>query len=69
MVDITEGHEGWIIRSIFELYTFFRGNDIQETSLLSKEGKKVWFSWVNSIMPNGNYVGVGLDVTRYKNGK
>jgi hypothetical protein len=38
-----------------------------ETSLLNKAGKKVWFSWVNSMLPNGNYVGVALDITRYKN--
>jgi hypothetical protein len=37
-----------------------------ETSLLNKEGKKVWFTWANSMLPNGNYVGVALDITKYK---
>jgi len=38
-----------------------------ECSLVTKDGKKLWFNWVNSILPNGNYMGVGLDITKYKN--
>ena len=33
----------------------------------NKDGKKVWFNWVTSMLPNGNYMGVGLDITKYKN--
>jgi PAS domain S-box-containing protein len=61
--------EGWISRDYILNYPNILPKEIisMETSLLNKEGKKVWFSWVNSMLPNGNYVGVGLDVTRYKN--
>ena len=61
--------EGWINREYILNYPNILPKEIIsiETSLLDKEGKKVWFNWVNSILPNGNYMGVGLDVTRYKN--
>jgi len=61
--------EGWISREYILNYPNILPKEIMsiETSLLNKEGKKVWFSWVNSILPNGNYVGVALDITRYKN--
>jgi PAS domain S-box-containing protein len=60
--------EGWISRDYILNYPNILQNEIMsmETSLANKEGKQVWLSWVNSILPNGNYVGVGLDVTRYK---
>lgn len=62
--------EGWISRDYILNYPNILPKEIisMETSLLDKEGKKVWFSWANSLLPNGNYVGVGLDVTKYKNG-
>jgi len=61
--------EGWISRDYILNYPNILPKEIMsmETSLLNKEGKKVWFSWVNSLLPNGNYVGVALDITRYKN--
>jgi PAS domain S-box-containing protein len=64
-------HEGWISREYILNYPNILPKEIMsiETNLLTKEGKKVWFSWVNSMLPNGNYVGVGLDVTRYKTEK
>jgi hypothetical protein len=37
-----------------------------ESSLVTKDGKKLWVNWVNSILPNGNYMGVALDITKYK---
>jgi PAS domain S-box-containing protein len=60
--------EGWISREYILNYPNILPKEIMsmETNLLNKEGKKVWFSWVNSMLPNGNYVGVALDVTRYK---
>ena len=60
--------EGWISREYILNYPNILPKEIMsiETSVLNKEGKKVWFSWVNSILPNGNYVGVALDITRYK---
>jgi PAS domain S-box-containing protein len=62
--------EGWISREYILNYPNILPKEIMsmETSLLNKEGKIVWFSWVNSLLPNGNYVGVALDITRYKNG-
>jgi PAS domain S-box-containing protein len=61
--------EGWISRDYILNYPNILRNELvsMETSLTSKDGKKVWFSWANSMLPNGNYVGVGLDVTKYKN--
>jgi len=60
--------DGWISRDYILNYPNILPKEIMavETSLQTKDGKKVWFSWVNSILPNGNYVGVALDVTRYK---
>jgi PAS domain S-box-containing protein len=62
--------DGWINRDYILNYPNILPKEMMsmETSLLTKEGKKVWFSWVNSMLPNGNYVGVALDITRYKNG-
>jgi PAS domain S-box-containing protein len=37
-----------------------------ETSLVNKSGKKMWFKWANTMLPNGSYVGVALDITKYK---
>jgi len=61
--------DGWISRDYILNYPNILPKEIvsMETSLLSKEGKKIWFSWANSMLPNGNYVGVALDVTKYKN--
>jgi PAS domain S-box-containing protein len=61
--------DGWISRDYILNYPNILPKEIRsmETSLLNKEGQKVWFSWVNSMLPNGNYVGVALDITRYKN--
>lgn len=61
-------HEGWISRDYILNYPNILPKEIMamETSVLSKDGKKVWFSWANSILPNGSYVGVALDVTKYK---
>jgi PAS domain S-box-containing protein len=61
--------DGWISKDYILNYPNIVPKEIAsiETSLLSKEGKKVWFNWVNSMLPNGNYVGVALDITKYKN--
>lgn len=62
--------EGWISREYILNYPNILPKEIMamETSAISKDGHKVWFSWVNSMLPNGNYMGVGLDITRYKKG-
>lgn len=60
--------DGWISRDYILNYPNILQKEIMsmETSLMTKDGKKVWFSWANSMLANGSYVGVGLDVTRYK---
>ena len=61
--------DGWISRDHILNYPNILPKELMsmETSLLTKEGKKVWFSWANSMLPNGNCVGVALDITKYKN--
>jgi PAS domain S-box-containing protein len=61
--------DGWISKEYILNYPNIIPKEIMsmETSVLSKDGKKVWFNWVNSMLPNGSYVGVALDITRYKN--
>jgi PAS domain S-box-containing protein len=61
--------DGWISRDHILNYPNIVPKEILsiETSLVSKDGKKVWLNWVNSILPNGNYMGLGLDITKYKN--
>lgn len=61
--------EGWISRDYILNYPNMIPSEIAsiECSLTTKDGKKLWFNWANSILPNGNYMGVGLDITKYKN--
>lgn len=63
-------HGGWIDRDYIFNYPNILPKEItsMETSLLSKEGKTVWLNWSNSLLPNGSYVGVALDITKYKKG-
>jgi PAS domain S-box-containing protein len=62
-------HEGWISRDYILNYPNILPKEIMamETSVVTKDGRKVWFSWVNSMLPNGSYMGVALDITKYKN--
>src|SRR6185369_889263 len=62
--------EGWISRDYILNYPNIVPPEIAsiECSLVTKDGKKLWFNWANSILPNGNYMGVGIDITKYKNG-
>jgi PAS domain S-box-containing protein len=61
--------DGWISRDYILNYPNIVPSEIAtiECSLTAKNGKKLWFNWANSILPNGNYMGVGIDVTKYKN--
>jgi PAS domain S-box-containing protein len=61
--------DGWISREYILNYPNILPKEIMsmETSLVTKEGKKVWLNWVNSMLPNGSYMGVALDITKYKN--
>lgn len=60
--------EGWIHRDYILNYPNIIPKEIasMETSVMSKEGKQLWFNWTNSMLPNGNYLGLALDITRYK---
>lgn len=61
--------EAWISRDYILNYPNIIPKEIvsMECSLLTKDGEKRWFNWENSMLPNGNYMGVGLDITKYKN--
>jgi PAS domain S-box-containing protein len=37
-----------------------------ECSVTAKDGKIKWLNWANSVLPNGNYMGIALDITKYK---
>jgi PAS domain S-box-containing protein len=60
--------EAWISRDYILNYPNLIPSEIasMECSLVTKDGRKLWFNWVNSLLPNGNYMGVGLDITKYK---
>jgi PAS domain S-box-containing protein len=61
--------EGWINRDYILNYPNLLPKEIvsMETSVVNKEGKQVWFNWSNSMLPNGNYMGLALDITKFKN--
>jgi PAS domain S-box-containing protein len=60
--------KGWITREHIAHYPNIIPKEIatMENSVLTKDGRTVWLNWVNSILPNGNYMGIALDVTKYK---
>jgi PAS domain S-box-containing protein len=60
--------DGWISRDYIVNYPNIVPKEITsiEKVLSSKDGKKFWFNWENSILPNGNYMGVGFNITKYK---
>jgi len=60
--------EGWISREYILNYPNILPKEIasMETSIINREGKTVWFNWSNSMLANGNYMGIALDVTRFK---
>ncbi len=61
-------HDAWINRDYILNYPNILPKEIElmETSLVNKDGRHVWLNWANSILPNGNYMGVALDITKYK---
>ena len=60
--------EGWISKEYILNYPNVIPKQIvtMETKIVSKEGKTVWFNWANSLLPNGNYLGLALDITKFK---
>ncbi len=61
--------DGWIRQEDIRNYPNILPEELRENerSVETAEGKTVWLKWTNSILPNGNYVGVAADVTDYKN--
>lgn len=59
---------GWINREYILNYPNILPKEIAaiETKVITKDGRTVWLSWANSMLPNGNYMGLALDVTKYK---
>ncbi|HEY3430274.1 MAG TPA: PAS domain S-box protein, partial [Cyclobacteriaceae bacterium] len=60
--------QGWISKDYILNYPNIIPKEIvsMETSIVNKEGKTMWFNWANSMLPNGNYMGLALDITKYK---
>jgi PAS domain S-box-containing protein len=60
--------EGWISRDHIINYPNVIPKEIvnTESRIATKDGRFIWLSWLNSILPNGNYMGIGIDVTKYK---
>lgn len=59
---------GWINREYILNYPNILPKEIVsiETQVITKDGRTVWLNWANSMLPNGNYMGLALDVTKYK---
>src|SRR5690606_27336842 len=53
--DIGNLREAWINRDYILNYPNIHPKEIElmETSLISKDGRRVWLNWANSILPNG----------------
>src|SRR5690349_1065370 len=60
--------EGWISRDYILNYPNIVPKEITsiERVVKGKNGEKVWLNWENSILPNGNYMGVAFNITKYK---
>ncbi len=62
---------GWVSRDHIFNYPNIIPEEIvnMESCVVTKEGKEIWLNWVNSVLPNGNYMGIALDITKYKKDK
>lgn len=60
--------EAWIDRNYIFNYPNIMPKEIEtmETTFTTKAGQPISLSWANSILPNGNYLGLALDITKYK---
>ena len=58
----------WIEKEHILNYPGVIPQDIKSTqsSAISRDGNVVWLSWTNSILPDGNYMGIAFDITKYK---
>jgi PAS domain S-box-containing protein len=62
--------DGWISKEYILNYPNIIPKEIVsvETNVTGQDGKTIWLSWANSLLPNGNYMGVAIDITKYKQG-
>jgi PAS domain S-box-containing protein len=60
--------KGWIQKEYILNYPAIIPQEIKsiENSITSRDGNLVWLSWTTSILPDGNYMGVAFDITKYK---
>jgi len=58
----------WIPRQVIIDYPNFLHNDMKSMEQKMKDihGNTLWLKWSNSILPDGNYLGVGINITPYK---
>jgi PAS domain S-box-containing protein len=58
----------WISREYILDHPNIIGKELvsMECSVVTKDGKTKWLNWANSVLPNGNYMGIALDITKYK---
>jgi PAS domain S-box-containing protein len=64
------GHlsKSWISREQILNYPNIMPRELlsMECSVITKDGKVKWLTWANSVLPNGNYMGIAQDITKYK---
>jgi PAS domain S-box-containing protein len=60
--------EAWISREYIVNYPNIVPKEITsvEREIMTKDGEKIWLNWESSILPNGNYMGVAFNITKYK---
>jgi PAS domain S-box-containing protein len=60
--------KGWISQAQIQEYPNMIPRELvsMERSIIAKDGKVKWLNWSNSVLPNGNYMGIALDITKYK---
>lgn len=58
----------WISKEHILLFPNIMQSDLKtfESEIKTKSGETIWLNWNNSVLPNGNYMGIGLDITQYK---
>lgn len=60
--------QGWISQEHILEYPNMMPKELisMESSITTKGGTVKWLNWANSVLPNGNYMGIALDITKYK---
>ena len=65
---IEELSKNWIPKEHILMYPNIiqKENKTFERLIHSKNGETKWLNWENAILPNGNYMGIALDISKYK---